>query len=516
MYIRVLDTNSKQKTIKIKEYLAMNKLVENIEKAQNYTVTDNGAVTHESTLSSCVDYFALGGALRARTDEDVISIFTKAFAENAIVALKTLFYFRDVRGGQGERKTPRTILKYLATTQPDVVRKNLTNIVEFGRWDDLFVLEGTPVWGNVLALISSQLKEDFKNESEGKSVSLLAKWLPSINTSSRSTVAFAKRLCKEFELTPKRYRKGLSSLRKAIDVVERKMASNNWSDIVYENVPGRATMKYRNAFRKNDESRYTQYLSDVENGKKEIKSGTVVYPYDLIKSLSDLGGSWNHGKFVHDKTIQLQWDNLPNYVDEKHGRGIVVADVSGSMMGDPINVCLSLAIYFAERNVGEFKNKFITFSDNPKLQSLKGSNLAEKCNNLCKAEWGMSTNISSVFNLILKTAVDNNVPESDMPAFITIVSDMQFNQCTENPSITQFNSIKLKYEKAGYKLPDLIFWNVNAFKTNVPVSIHETGTALVSGCSPQLFERVAAGSSLNPYSMMMDTINVERYNSVVI
>jgi len=477
----------------------MNTLINAIENKQNLTTTENGAATLKSTLKATVDFFGLGASLRTRTDEDVISLFSKAFAEDPLVAVKTLFYIRDIRGGQGERKTFRTCLTWLAKEYPEVATKNLQNVVEFGRWDDLFCLRGTFLWrGNALPMIREVW---WSNKS-----SLMFKWLKSENTSSEDSRRIAQEIRSFLGVSPRTYRKKLSEKRAELDVVERKMCSKDWDKINYKGVPSKAALKYKGAFEKHDGVRYGQFIADVKSGKTTINAGTL-YPYDIVEKC-----------FARDDspTLDVLWSSLPNYSDNDSGNGIVVADVSGSMSGRPMAVSISLAMYISERNKGAFKDRFITFSDNPTLQKVVGNNIRERVSNLQSADWGMSTDLESVFDLILDTAKEHNIPAAELPSKIYIVSDMEFNQACHSPSSTLFERINQKYEQANYKCPDLVFWNVNARNTQSPIRHDQNGTCLVSGCSPSILKSLISGSIVSPEQVMLDTINVNRYSVVTV
>jgi hypothetical protein len=478
----------------------MNALINAIERTQNTTLTENGAVTLKSSLKETLNFFGLGAALRTRAEEDVISSFSKAFAEDPLVAVKTLFYIRDVRGGQGERKTFRACFAWIAKEHPEVAIKNLDNVVEFGRWDDLFCTRGTTVWSKyVLPMIWSAWS---KNEK----ASLMYKWLPSENASSKLTKEIATEIRKGLGLTSREYRKRLSAKRAELDVVERKMCSNSWTDISYKGVPSKAALNYKGAFKAHDGVRYAQFIADVKAGKTTINAGTL-YPYDIVEKC-----------FANDNssTLDVLWSSLPDYTNGNVGNGIVVADVSGSMSGRPMAVSISLAMYISERNNGAFKDRFITFSETPTLQKVIGNNIREKVWNLERADWGMSTNLESVFNLILDTAKEHNIPATELPSKIYIVSDMEFNQACKNPNATLFQNIDLAYKSAGYERPELVFWNVNARNAHLPVTFDEKGTCLVSGCSPSILTSLLANKITTPEQIMLETINVSRYNQVKI
>ena len=495
-----------------KSQLPSNPLLSGMAAATNVEHTENGALSNKSTLDACVDFFAKGAALRQSSDKVVIEYFSKAFSHNPLVALKTLFYIRDTRGGQGERRAFRVALRWLATNYPQIVVNNFKNIPFFGRYDDFYELVDTPVESQMFEFLKNQLHEDAVNLLEGNSVSLLAKWLKSANTSSAEGRKLGFRTAKAFGLTPKKYRQILSQLRKYIDVTEVKLSDKSFGEIDYAKVPSNASMRYRKAFLKNDADRYKEFLSKVEKGEAKINSATL-YPYDIIRPIEQ--GRETDPTTL--KTLDLQWKSLPDYLQGSPHRGIVVADTSGSMdigNGLPILVSVSLAIYFAERNTGPFENAFITFSTNPQLQLISGNTIAEKVRNLSRAGWMQSTNVQAVFDLLLQTAIKNNVSQNDLPDKVLIISDMQFDEGDEYNAHSNFDTIKQKFAIAGYKLPNLVWWNVNA-KSDSPVTINDQGTCLVSGCSPSVLKSVLS-AKISPIDVMLETINNARYNVVAV
>ncbi len=465
--------------------------------------TANGAVTHSTSSNSVLDFFGMGAAARNQTDAFVLNLFNAAYAEDANLALKVLFYIRDIRGGQGERKTFRTCFRNLAQTQPAVTKKLLKHVSEFGRWDDILeTVENTEVENDALKLLSATLRKDLKSESP----TLCAKWSPSEQASSADTKRLAKKLREYMDLTPKEYRKMLSGLRAKINVVERLMCAGEWKDINFENVTSRAAMLYKDAFKKHQEKRYAAYLASVEKGTAKINASTL-YPYELCTK----------AMVSEDKTIELQWKALPNYLAENPHNGLVVCDVSGSMCSGsgsvrPIDVSISLAMYFAERNKGAFENYFLSFSSNSKLNKITGSTLHQKLLNIGQSEWGMSTNLQSSFDAILTHAVANKVPKSDMPNVVYIISDMEFDSCCNGK--TNLEVIKEKYKAAKYELPRIVFWNVNASSKQSPVKYDEKGTCLVSGCSPAILKSVLSAKIVTPIEVMLETINSPRYKDI--
>lgn len=483
----------------------MNTLLENLEKETNFTTTENQAKTHKSSLSSLVDFFGLGAALRSRDEQEIISLFSKAFAEDRLLALKALFYIRDVRGGQGERKTFRTILKWLANNYPEVVSQNLEVIAEFGRWDDLLALEGTKCWQETLNII----KNEWTSSLNSHKPSLMFKWLPSINTSSKETRRLAKIICKALQMKEKEYRQSLAKFRSALNVVEKDMCANNWKEINYSSVPSKATLIYKDAFQKHDKERYGQFIADVKKGKVKINA-SVTYPYEIVERILDHQDQ--------SETLDVIWEALPNYLEGNEHEGIVVADVSGSMAGRPMAVSISLALYFAERNKGPFKDYFMTFSENPELVKVEGNNIREKVMNLSQADWQMNTNLVAVFDKILETATKHNVVQSEMPKNIYIVSDMEFDAACEGDveqQQTNFEVIQRKYQEHGYQRPNLIFWNVNSRNNQAPITKDDKGTCMVSGCSPIIFKTLLEGGEITAYDVMIKVLSNERYNCII-
>jgi hypothetical protein len=475
----------------------------------NLTLTENGAVAFRSTTSKVLDFFATGGAMRVRDEQSVISVFQQAYAENPVLATKALFYFRDVRGGQGERKTFRLLLNWLANNHPEAVRPNIGLIAEYGRWDDLYSLVGTGVEDDVWAAIDVQLAVDRQSDRP----SLLAKWLKSENASSPLTKSLARKTRSALGMSSRTYRKMLSSLRKKIDLVEQKISANRWAEVEYDRIPSKAGMIYRNAFRRHDGERYMDFIGAVNRGEAKINAGTL-YPYEIAEKVG-LGYSLGYSHIMDDATIDAMWNALPDYFAGTQSRGIVVADVSGSMSGRPMAVSVSLALYVAERNTGPFHNKFITFSARPSLQTVEGRTISEKMKNLSMAYWDMNTNLEAVFDLILNTAVRNKLSQDELPTHLYIVSDMEFDQAvTGSRQTTLMQSIEQKFIAAGYRMPFLVFWNVYSRNDQQPMSMDQRGFQLVSGCSPSIFTSLLSNKTVSAYDLMIEVLEAERYAAI--
>lgn len=481
-----------------------------LKKEANLTHTENGATTYLSTQSECLDLFATIGALRRESDEEITDRFLRAYAENADLAMKTLFFARDVRGGIGERHVFRVILKWLAANEPQSLEKNLPYIAEYGRWDDLLALVGTACEDKALHLIRQQLYVDLAAMETGDSISLLGKWLPSVNASNSNTIHQAKRIARSMGMNDVQYRKTLSTLRAKICIIENNLREKDYT-FDYSKQPSKAMFKYRKAFMRNDAERYSAFMNRVAEGTEQLHTGTLM-PYEIIQPFFVNGGVDDEER----KAIDTTWKAQENFAGDENA--LVVIDGSGSMYGgaDPIpaTVAISLGIYYAERNTGAFHNHFITFSENPRLVEIKGRDIFEKVRYCSRFNEVANTNIQRVFELILKTAVKNRVPQKDMPTKIYIISDMEFDYCTENCSLTNFEYAQDLFAEYEYQLPEVVFWNVASRNRQQPVTVNDRGVALVSGCNARIFSMLKAGI-LSPYAFMMDVLGSERYAQIV-
>ena len=471
----------------------------------NRTVTENGAATLITTRSDCLDLFATIGALRNASQQTIIDRFHRAYAEAPDIAMRILFYGRDVRGGLGERRIFRVLLREIAEQHPDSVRKNLKYVAEMGRYDDLLSLMDTPCQADVIELVSRQLKKDMEHAERGESISLLAKWLPSVNTSSPETVRMGKLFARKLGMSESTYRKMLSRLRAYLRVLENNLRERDYT-FIYEAQPSRAMYKYRRAFLRNDEKRYLEYMEQVSQGKATLHTSSLT-PSDLVDKALDF-----HGTQEERKILDTTWNALEDFTDERNA--LCVVDTSGSMFWSgkprPFAVAMSLGMYFAQRNHGAFRNHCITFSMRPKLIEIKGRDFVDQVQYCRSFTEVADTNIQAVFELILKIAAANRIPQSDMPETIYIISDMEFNRCTKDASASNFEYAKKLYEDHGYRLPKIVFWNVQSRNTQHPVDMNEQGVALVSGYTPRLFNMALSGL-MSPYQAMMDTLSNERY-----
>lgn len=492
-------------------------MIEQLKKEANRTQTENGAATHITTGSDCLDLFATIGALRSADEQEILARFVRAYTENPDWAMKTLFFARDVRGGLGERKVFRVCLRWLAHHAPASVRKNISYIAAFGRWDDLLSLLDTPCEKQALLLLEEQLAADWKAMDMGGDVSLLAKWLPSVNASNAKAVSDAKRIARFLGMTDAAYRKTLVKLRERIRILENDLRAKNYT-FDYAKQPSKAMFKYRKAFQRNDGERYSRFLQEVLSGRLQMHADTLM-PYELVAPY--LGYDWTSRSYMRaisdeeKQALNATWASLPALGTSENA--LAVIDTSGSMYGwgkpMPAAVALSLGLYFAEHNTGPFRNHFIEFSGRPQLIQIKGDTFADRLRYVASFNEIADTNLEAVFDLILDTAIQHQVPQKDLPATLYLISDMEFNCCVRNANATIFENAKARFAAHGYQLPRVVFWNVQSRNTQQPVTRNEQGVALVSGCTPRIFRMVSEGM-LSPLEYMAQILSEERYQKI--
>ena len=497
-------------------------------------LTENGAFAYNSTAQGAMlDLFSQIGALRTRTEQEIRQKFAAAFNENNLLATKMLFYAGDIReGGLGERRTFRICLRWLAEIQPSIVLKNIELIPFYNRWDSMFVLVGTECETKMWELIAQTLTKDvraMKSSTESKHipVTLLAKWMPSENTSSAKTRALAAKAIKALRLTPRKYRRMLSALRKHVNVTERLMSAGEWGCIDYAKVPSYAMHNYGSAFAKHDHERFDAYLKSVNKGEVKINAG-VLYPYDLVEKCIGSGYWCRDGYRMYgdcavatreNAVVEAQWKALPNYLS-KPMNAVVMADVSGSMMnpnGRPMATSIGLAIYFAQHNTGLFHNQYMTFTDNPHFVNIReGASLLENVQQVAKAGVGYSTNLEAAFRAVLSAAVGYGVPADEMPKTIVVISDMEIDRYMRGGRHWDFlTKMRSLYQAHGYTLPKIVLWNVNARKDTVLSQSEDV--IFISGQSASSFKELCQNlDGVTAYDMMLRVLNGSAYAKVSI
>lgn len=505
----------------------MNTFVNGLLNATNFSRTDNGALAHKTTRSAVYDMFALGGAYRQRTDEDCILLFKNALEEDETLALKCLFYLRDCRGGQGERRFFRVCYKWLANKHTKIAKRNLEHLSEYGRWDDLiYCTLDTPLWEDAMNIVRHQLALDV----QCKTPSLLAKWLPSENASSKVTKEAGNIVRMYLKMTHKEYRKTLSELRSKINIVEKLMSENRWEEIEFDKLPSKAGLIYKNAFARRDiiAKKYESFAKDEST---KVNASTL-YPYDIVAKCVGDGWYYDFPELTDtDKAmIEKYWNNLPDYLNGKPCKMMCVVDTSGSMTGSkadsPLNVAIALGMYCAERIGGPFHNHYISFSSSPQMIKIEGVDFVDKVRRIYSQNLCENTNIEATFDLLLNIALNPKVNEEDLPDTLVIISDMQIDSMTGpsgwghhalNPvkwttqtAATEMEKIRAKWKAHGVECPKLVYWNVNGVNNTILDS--GPNVSFVSGCSPVIFEQIVTGVS--GYDLMLEKLLSSRYDLI--
>ena len=498
-----------------------NTFIDSLKRQSNFTETENGGLAHKSTLSAVYDMFAFGGAYRTREDDDCILLFKKAYEENPTYALKCLFYLRDIRGGQGERRFFRVCFNWLAKNYPEVALRNLINVAEYGRYDDLYCVDNTSISKDMYDLISNQIEKDLQSLQSGDNVgvSLLAKWLKSENASSVETKQLGDKTRKALGLSHKQYRKMLSALRTRINIVEKLMSENRWNEIEFDKIPSKAGLIYRNAFAHNDiiGEKYAEFMSSKET---KVNAGSL-FPYEIVKKVTDKLG-WRSIDMTETEreTLNKYWENQKDYLDGKKCKMMCVVDTSGSMDSSygtsvkPIDVAISLGLYCAERIGEPFKNYFISFSSRPQFIETEGVDFVDKVRRIYEQNLCENTDLKAVFDLLKKTILSEGVEAFDAPDTLVVISDMEIDRMSywrsKDQVLTEMEQLRLDWERSGLMLPKLVYWNVEA-RNNI---ILDSGSnvSYVSGCSPVIFKSILTGKT--GQDLMMEVLDSERYNRI--
>lgn len=490
--------------------------LENLRNEDNKTVTTNGENGYKSTLSDILDLSTEIGNSRFLDDETLFNKLIDAQNEDELLYAKLVFYARDIRQGGGDKTLGRfglvTIYKDIDLSKIPLL---VTLIAEYGSFKDVMYLLASPIEDENKELALSQYLNSLLDlDDNNEQVGLLAKYMPTETTKDPTMKIAYRKFMKYVDITPKEYRKRNTRIRKKLDIVETKLTEKRYEDIDYSHVPSQANLKYREAFFRNDGERYSDYLDRVDSGDEKINSSTLA-PYQIVDKV----------RYDASDSLNTLWNNIP--APNNNGLEVLpVVDVSGSMTGLPMDVAISLGIFLSEHNEGQFKDHFITFSSKPKLKKVKGDTIRNKVLNMQSSEWGMNTNLEKTFDLVLKTAVNNNLPQEELPESLLIISDMQFDEATVSygphsvptPDDTFFEKMKHKFEQHGYKLPFLVFWNVGYGNTK-PVVKTTKNTILVSGFSQNIFNSIC-DLNLNdlenytPLKALLEILESDRYKAI--
>lgn len=490
----------------------MNEFLENLKDTTNYTYTENGALAHKTTKRAVYDMFALSAAYRTRSKEDCILLFKKALEEDEELALKCLFYLRDIRGGQGERRFFRICFEWLCNEYPEAADRNLINISEYGRWDDvIYATQLTPLRNKAFKLLKHQLALDLKSTTP----SLLGKWLPSENASSKKTKKAATAFREYLSMTHKQYRKILSMLREKINIVERLMSENRWDEIEFDKIPSKAGLIYRNAFARRDilAKKYETFIKD----KSTTVNASSLFPYEIVEKVIDYRGYTDRFDFddIERATLDKYWENLPDYLEGKDCSMMCIIDTSASMWGRPEAVAISLGMYCAERIGEPFKDYFVSFSREADLIKIEGADFVDKVTRIYSQNVCENTNIDNVFKLFRDIALKNPKAKETMPKTLVIISDMEIDcgstDWTLKNAATHMENIRKEWESLGLIMPHLVYWNVESRNENKFLDSGDNVT-FVSGCSPVIFKSVLTGKT--GYELCLEVLNSDRYKYI--
>lgn len=445
---------------------------------------------------------------------EALRLFITSYEEDPLYTMKWLMYARHIKLGLGERDIFRMMLTKIGDLHPDMALQFIiaTELWNYGRWDDVlrifFDTTSTILYDGLGEVISNQFRRDVIGCSLGDSISLLAKWMPSNNTSSKEKRSEAVILQSLLHLSAREYRKTLSRLREYLAVVDRKASLNQWNDINYNHVPSKANLKYRNAFLKHDEERRKAYLASLEKGDDSVKiNANSMFLYDIVQAYVKADSCWDSSLNPYDETLEQLWNaqESPKDYDDilviRDGSGSMGVKLSGNSSVTALSVADSIALYCAQHNKNEsFKNRFITFSNRPQIVDISMcQTLRDKLRRLHRFDDYSNTDIEATFDLILDTAVKNHLPQDELPSSCLIISDMQFDQATaHDDNTTVIESCRQKFEALGYTMPRLIFWNVSVYAHNtIPLQVHPSGVILVSGFSKSIVDMVVS-RELNP------------------
>lgn len=495
-----------------------------IENMRELSTTQNGATALKTSGNLIVDYFMMYTRTLLKTDNH--EYLEKCWSNNPEQSVALVFNGRDRLTGKKEKKVSNEAMLWLRANKPNTYKLNVMNYInKYGCWKDLLYIayhmkSSDEIENNYeLSLFAEKLNEDKKllEQDAQKSVSLCAKWAPSENDRNDTRKQFAKKIAsilyeREDPKKMEKYRKEyLTPLRKRIGIVEQLICNNEWDKIKYETVPGVASKRLLNAFRKHDEERYTKYLEAVRNGDKKINI-TGLLPHELAKYYID----HMYDENCANETIELQWKTILEEI-RKQGtlsNSLAIIDLSGSMFGAsngsiPAQVSAALGILTSLCTSGPFNKKFITFSDKPQLGTLAAEGLYDAYQIIKNMDYGYNTNFVKCCKCIIQYGIDNNIEDKDMPKKLFVFTDMQFDEASpgEKSLETVYEHIISIYKKHKYTPPKFVFWNLNSdHKQSFPVDCSTQNTAMVSGYSEQLLKIFMKYDEFNPEFIVQEIL----------
>lgn len=524
----------------------MNKLLKSIEN-QGYNArvrTREGATAHASIRTGKLDaegvlpFFTLAAGMRGDV-EQAWSLFQEAWESHQLVAIRALFYLRYFRRdgvtGNGEREMFRQIFARFATRNDDVAASLVRHIPDFGRWDDVLGLlaveykySAPKTREAVVSLITAQMRDDIRAYRSGKAVSLMAKWLPSENASSEESTNQARFLARRLGMRHEEYRNTLTKLREEIGIIETMITNGDFGKIDYTRVPAQAHRIHSKLFMQKDTARYQAYLDSVTKGTKKIHT-TGLQAHQVTMAAMTTATVRSADVMWQDMLNQFQTElDVLVALDTSASmeRGSFYGNRGGVKNQSPQEIATSLAAFFSEVNTGAFHRWIINFQTNAKMFKVRGETLQDRIRNLkgMNSDHG-ATNIHKMYELLLSHARSVNASEEDMPDVIMILSDMQFSGGSvygwNGTPETVLENMRRQYVKAGYQMPVVIYWNVNALPDSSPIKADDQGVLMVNGFSQDVLRHILRMSKddlrqFTPVGMMLSALTSEPYSAITL
>jgi hypothetical protein len=512
------------------------------------TLTENGAPAFSSSLSANVDFFGsvcrAGKTLTPDVVDKINRLLPLMWAEDPKLALKNIVAKRDAREGAGEKAIFITCMNWLFTYHPETAYKNLEHVPFYGYWKDLLNLLCDKASGYdrpevrnkaIVKLFADQLKTDQltiagitpaamaslppetlvsdSGSATQPNCTLAAKWAPSLGSVYDKKFKICRVLARALGLPKKgwqkQYRQLLSKMRTHLNIVEHNMCLKLWNSIKLDQVPSNAMNRYKKAFKKRMPELFDEWINRIKKGEGKVNA-KMLMPHELVE----------HSQLSNELT-QAQWNTLREHARTKGAlSGVIpVCDFSGSMAGIPMDVSMALGIMISELAEEPFKDLMISFSESPHFFKFTGNSLADKVNHARSSgvSQGYNTDIIKCFTVLLQRCVTNKVSQDKMPKKVLIITDGQFDVQTTNCDKTAFQTIQIMYQEKGYTPPTLCLWNVRGNATSTPVTMHETGSMLISGWSVNILKSILEGGEFpTPYSTMITTLSDPRYDRLTV
>lgn len=520
--------------------------------------TWNSAVSNSTTGSKVLDYFSKCGTYRNRSQSEVDADMAGIFGEDQELALKTVFYNRlitrkpnldtvtKVQRGQGAKDEFQKCLDWMRRNRPELLYNNLWLVPSVGCWKDLWYNSPVTKYHSAFdnQIVYNLIQAGIQLQEHR---ALIAKYLPKIRTGRkyhgmqtrhRYLNDFARGFCKFMGWSEKDYRLFKSSPENTAHLWQRNMSKNEWQDIDFNRISGKALFNLisrRGKDRKTTVERHNLEGKYIEWIKSKPVAKFTGYVYELYNAAKDQPRSLVQ-KYTYDAQFEqllarAKEDTNPELLDA----GVLCAlDTSGSMSWSanldgvaPIDICIGLGIFFSKFLKGKFQDNVIMFDDTSRLLKLTGD-FCDRVDQIAKENtaWG-STNFQSVIDEIVRVRRQNpNIPIEDYPKVLLVVSDNQFNPTDD--STTNYNKAMQKLANVGLPKMTIIWWCVNGNgTTDFPSKITDEGTVLVSGFDPSIVTNILGTPDVvdkvtgekrkaNPYEIMLNALNQEILNLLTV